>query len=98
MKQKSNIQMLVEGVKHIAKNHGFEADTNYKEEGVMCIFGGCNVPTLSDVQMLCEDVKLPKECIDANDYGIDIFVDRGWFEAFGKDPYKGGQELWRRRA
>ena len=48
-KMKTNLEMLCWGIQHIAENHGFHANVNYEEDGEVCIYGGCNVPTLSDV-------------------------------------------------
>ena len=94
---KTNIQMLVWGIKHIAKNHGFEAETNYKEEGEVCIWGGMNIPTLSDVRMLCEDLGIGKEYIESGDYGVDVWIPEDWWETEAHKEFK-GKELWRRKA
>ena len=95
-RRKTNVQMLCWGIKHIASNHGWQASTNYKEDGEVCIFGGCNVPTLSDVQFLCEDMGIDKHFIESSDCGIDVFIPAGWLEGFGKEPYQQGAELWKR--
>ena len=90
--------MLVWGIKHIAKNHGFNATTNYQEDGEVCIWGGSNVPTLCDVQMLCEDLGISKENIEETSCGIDVFIPADWFENKANLPYNKGFELWRRVA
>lgn len=42
MGKKTNLDMLLWGIKHIAENHGFKASTDYEEEGQVCI---CQPPT-----------------------------------------------------
>ena len=95
--EKTNLEMLVWGIQHIAKNHGFKSTTDYKEDGEVCIYGGCNVPTLSDVQMLCEDVGINKDWIESSDFGIDVFISEEWYEGKAQEPYKKGFEFWRRK-
>lgn len=90
--------MLVWGIKHIAKNHGFHASTDYEEDGEVCIYGGCNTPTLCDVQMLCEDLGISKDNIESTDCGIDVFIPEDWWENESSKPYVKGFELWRRVA
>ena len=84
-------------MQHIAQNHGFAAATDYEESGDLCIYGGCNVPTLSDVQMLCEDVGIPSDCIESSEYGIDVWLTCEWFEEQGEKEYiPTGMEMWKR--
>jgi hypothetical protein len=97
-KEMTNIQMLVWGIKHIAKNHGLNAETDYKSEGEVCIWGGCNIPTLSDVRMLCEDLHIERENIVSGDYGIDVYVSKDWWDKYAKKPYEKGMELWKKTA
>jgi hypothetical protein len=97
-KKMTNIEMLVWGISHIAENHGFNADTNYEEEGEVCIWGGCNVPTLADVQMLCEDLHIENECVESNECGIDVFIAEEWWDKYANEPYTKGMEFWRRVA
>ena len=99
MKKMTNIEMLAWGIEHIAKNHGFESCTDeYEYDGQMCIYGGCNVPTLSDVRMLCEEVGISKDCVESSDCGIDIYITEEWMETMANKPYVKGNELWRRIA
>ena len=94
----TNIEMLVWGIKHIAENHGFKADTNYREDNQVCIYGGCNVPTISDVHFLCEDLGINVEkCVYTSDCGIDIEISIEWWENKAKKPYEKGMEFWRRK-
>ena len=92
----TNIEMLVWGIKHIAENHKFNADVNYEEEGEVCIWGGCNIPTLCDVEMLCEDLHIDRECIESSEYGIDVFIYDSWYQEWGEKPYEKGYEFWKR--
>lgn len=93
--------MLKWGLNHVAENHGFCADTKDLEtEGVVCIWSAektLNVPTLSDTQMLCDDLGInAKESIDISDCGLDIYPTHDWFNTKGKETFK-GMELWRRK-
>ena len=97
-KGKTNLEMLIWGIEHIAKNHGFESNTNYKEENEVCIYGGCNVPTLADVSMLCDDVGIESSWIDSSEFGIDVFIPEDWYNKKANLPYKKGLEFWRRVA
>lgn len=91
------IEVLTWGIKHIAENHGFNASTDWQEEGEVCVWGGCNVPTLSDVQMMCEELDIEESCIEASDYGIDIFLTDEWLNSVANVEYEeSGLELWKR--
>ncbi len=94
-KRKTNIEMLCWGIKHIANNHGFYADTAYEDEGEVCIYGGCNVPTLADVRMLCEDLGIESKFIDSNDCGIDVWIPADWMENESGKQFD-GMCLWKR--
>lgn len=94
--EQTNLDMLLWGLEHIAKNHGFECSLDYEEDGNVCIFGGCNVPTLSDVKMLCEDVGIDPGCVESCDCGIDVCFTWAWYKNVANKPYKKGMELWRR--
>ena len=96
MEKKTNLDMLLWGIKHIAKNHGLKANTDYEEEGQICIYGGCNVPTLADVQMLCGDVGISEKCVYASSVGIDIEILPDWLEAKSNEEYV-GLGFWERR-
>ena len=92
---KTNLEMLLWGMAHIAKNHGFEYSLDYEEDGVVCIYGGCNVPTLADVKMLCEDVRIDPDCVASSSLGIDVIILYRWYLDVGKRPYEKGLEMWR---
>lgn len=88
----TNMEMLCVGLKEIAQNHGLYADVEMNP----CIYGGNNIPTLADVQMLCEDVGIEWDCIDSSEYGIDIYVDQWLWSGAAQKEYKKGLEMWRR--
>ena len=91
------IDVLAWGIEHIATNHGFAASTGDEGDGNLCIYGGCNVPTLNDVQMLCDDLKIPRDCIESSEFGIDIWLTPEWYEEHGQSEYKEtGMEMWKR--
>lgn len=94
---KTNLEMLLWGMEHIAKNHGFGCGLDYENEGEVCIYGGCNVPTLADVQMLCKDVGIDQEYIESCECGIDVFFTDTWYRDVANKPYKKGLEMWRRK-
>ena len=77
------IDVLAWGMKHIASNHGFEANVDYEEDGSMCVFGGCNVPTLADVQALCDDLGIQRGYVYASDFGVDVEIEWEWTQEGG---------------
>lgn len=83
------------GVSHIAKNHGFKCETSYEEDGSMAIYG-INVPTLSDVRMMCEDLGFPTSWIYTSEIFGYIEIDiEDWFE--GEEEYlPTGHEMWKK--
>lgn len=89
------IDVLKWGLQHIAANHNLQANTeDYLDENQVCIWGGCNVPTLADVQMLCEDLKIPKDYIYTDDFGITVELPRRWKQ---DAEYKvTGWEMWKK--
>ena len=94
------LEVLRWGLQHIAANHGFKAATDESEDGTMCIFGGCNVPTLSDVRMLCEDLAIPSDYVESDDFGITVYMDWGWLDEGGlmqEDYVPTGMEFWKKR-
>ena len=91
----TNLEMLLWGVQHIADNHNFRTSLDWEEDGEVAICGGCNVPTLCDAQMLCEDLGIPKDYIKSSDYGIDIFIPQDWFETKSKEEFN-GMCFWKR--
>ena len=95
--EKTNLEMLLWGMEHIAKNHGLECNLDYEKEGEVCIYGSCNVPTLADVKMLCEDVGIEPEAIDACECGIDVWLPLLWWKFKANEPYVKGMEMWRRK-
>lgn len=91
------IDVLKWGVEHIAQNHGFASTTDYEESGDLCIYGGCNVPTLQDVRFLCEDLGIGNECIESSEFGIDVWLTPEWYDEEGQEEYEpSGMEMWKR--
>lgn len=92
----TNLKMLCEGLKEIARNHNFNVSVDKEsiKEGCVCIWGGCNVPTLCDVELLCEDVGISKNCVDPSDCGISVYIDDPEWDCMAE--YKKGLEFWRR--
>jgi len=92
------IDVLVWGIKHIAQNHNFNASTDYEDGGSVCIYGGCNVPTLQDAKFLCEDLKIESDCIESSEFGIDVWITQDWYDTVGQSEYKPtGLEMWKRK-
>lgn len=90
------IDVLCWGIEHIANNHNFSASTkSWEKEGEVCIYGGCNVPTLSDVRMLCSDLGISRDYIDSSDFGIDVFIPEDW-DINGEYTFS-GFEMWKKR-
>lgn len=91
-----NIDVLCWGIEHIAENHNFAADIDYNESGEVCIYGGCNTPTLQDVYFLCEDLKIERQMVESSDWGIDVFLSQEWYDTIGQNEYVPGMEFWKR--
>ena len=92
---RTNFETLIWGIQHIAKNHGFKALTeDWEEDGQVAICGN-NVPTLMDVQMLCEDIGIGREYIATNHYGIDVYIPSDWYETIAHDVFD-GDCFWQR--
>lgn len=89
-----NLEMLIFGVKHIAENHGFRFSTDWEEDGELAIFGN-NVPTFMDALMLVEDCKIPRNFVESNDFGIDIYIPSDWLENEAQKEYC-GLSFWKR--
>ena len=99
MKQNyTNLEMLVIGIDEIAKNHGLESDTDWEENGEVCIYGGCNVPTLSDVEMLCEELMINHSNIESSEFGIDIWIDQEWFDELAQKSYVPMGQFWHKKS
>jgi hypothetical protein len=91
--------VLAWGMQHIASNHKVDASIEYEEDGSMCIYGDCNVPILNDVQMLCEDLGIPRDHVEPCDFGVDVYIDWDWTQEGGllqQDYVPTGMELWKR--
>jgi catalase len=95
-KKETNIEVLIYGLNHIAKNHNTTAITeNWEEEQQVCVMKN-NVPTMSDIRMLCEDLGIPRNCIYETMFGIDIELPYEWVTKTSKETFK-GYRFWERR-
>lgn len=95
-KKEKNIDVLIYGLHHIAENHNTTAITNdWKEEQQVCVMVN-NVPTMSDVQMLCDDLGIPRDCIYASFFGIDIELPYEWIEKTSKKAFN-GYRFWEKK-
>lgn len=92
----TNLEMLCIGIREIAENHGFESDTDWHENGEVCIFGGCNIPTLADVKFLCSEVMINPSNIESCNEGIDIWIDQEWFDGWSQKTYIPQGQFWKR--
>lgn len=94
----TKLEVLFAGIRHIAENHGFNAMTEcLADDGEVCIWGGCNVPTICDVELLAEDLGIERECLIISDCGIDVRITEEWMEKEAGKAYRvTGLELWKR--
>lgn len=77
------IDVLVWGIKHIASNYKMGADVDYEEEGQVGVYvtdehPDCSPAPINDVQMLCDDLDIPRGQVETSEYGIDVWVDYAW--------------------
>ena len=85
------------GMQHIASNHGFSFGGSLGVGDSVCIYGGCNVPTVADVRMLCDDLSIPRDCIESSEFGVDVYYDGEWLgEKADKVYVPTGMEMWKR--
>ncbi len=92
------IDVLVWGVKHISANHDTHANTDYQEDGAMCIMDN-HVPTVSDLRMLCEDLGIEREQIEVDNSwcAVTVYLTRDWHDTIGQEEYiPTGHEMWKR--
>jgi len=95
----TNFEALRKGLQLVASNHNLKANVDdWENDGELCIFGGCNIPTISDTRMLCNDVMFPIDAIESSDFGIDIYLDEDWVNGIGAEEYKPSLEysFWKR--
>jgi hypothetical protein len=87
--KRTNLEMLLWGVQHIAENHNFPSHIeNWEDEGSVWVLGN-NIPTYSDIQMLCEDVHIARECLYGDDFGIEITLTNEWLTTKGDKEFNG---------
>ena len=94
----TNKEKLVRDLPLIAQNHGFNCNVEdfLNDEDNPCIFGGCNVPTLADVKMLCKSVGLDTNCVIPSSFGIDIEVSSEWYDEVMENEWVPQYEWWLR--
>jgi hypothetical protein len=96
-KKEKNIDVLIYGLHHIAENHNTTAITDdWKEEQQVSIMAN-NVPTMSDVRMLCEDLGIPRDYVCETIFGsIDIDLPSEWIKKTSKKSFNGCR-FWERK-
>lgn len=94
-KKKTNKEMLVWGIQHIAENHNCKAVLDYLEtEHQVCVMNN-NVPTLSDVYSLCADLEIPRCNVYTTMFGVDIEIPEDWFTRKANKKFN-GMCFWKR--
>ena len=84
------------GMNHIAQNHNFNYSPAECAGDSVCI-NGCNVPTLADVRMLCDDMGIDRACIDSSEWGVEVYCDYDWLLNVADLEYQPtGMEMWKR--
>lgn len=94
----TNKEKLVRDLQLIAENHGMHAGIQDFLDDIdnPCIYGGCNVPTLSDVQQLCKSVGLPQSSVICSNEGIDIYITDEWYHDIMHREWQPTYETWLR--
>ena len=92
----TNLEMLIIGIEEIAQNHGFKSFNAIEEDRQVGILGG-NIPTLSDVYMLCENIGIDyKQDVEEDSFGITVWISDEWFEEKANSIYEPEHEMWRK--
>ena len=94
----TNLEMLIIGIEEIAKNHGFTSNTDWQKNGYVYIFGGCNVPTLADVKMLCEELMINHSDIDSYGFEIDVLISQEWLKEWAYKSYVPMGQFWHKKS
>lgn len=89
MAAKTNLEMLVCGLNHIAKNYGIKSNVDFY------VCGKCTIPMIADILMLCEDLGIDADCVVSFGSGANIDVPNEWLESKGQEEY-GGLGFWQR--
>lgn len=90
--------VLLWGLKHIARNRNLNADQEELFSGVshyILNFNGISVPLLNDTKMLAEDLGLADQ-FDNSVFGVEIFVSNEWKNTIGQEPYTNPNPFWKR--
>lgn len=91
----TNLEKLREGLEYIAKNRGVKSFF-YPEEYSIGIMGECSVPTIADVQFLCEDTHIELSNLCYYEFGVEIELTDEYMEEWANRPYKNDlPEFWR---
>lgn len=90
----TNLEMLLWGIQHIAENHGFRSCVDWEEDGEVAICG-CNVPTLMDTYMLCEELGIDRDYVENSDWGIDVYIPQDWIEEKANEAFVGAM-MWKK--
>lgn len=90
------IEVLCWGIKHIAENHNFDHYTSFEGEDCdnCCGIFGDNIPTVSDVEMMCDDLGISRDCVDVDSFGICITPSDDWEKDEEYEPT--GMEMWKK--
>jgi len=55
------------------------------------------VPTVADVRMLCDDLSIPRDCIESSNFGVEVYYDGEWLEDKADKVYQPtGREMWKK--
>jgi hypothetical protein len=74
------IEVLAWGIAHIAENHHFDSynSLNSEDDEKCCGILGDNIPTTSDVEMMCDDLGIDRDYIDVSIFGICVTMPEDW--------------------
>ena len=91
------IDVLIWGVQHIAKNHGFDSSTDeWEEDGEVCVYGNnVTVPLLADMRFLCESLGINYQFLHETMWGIDIAIPYEW-SGIEEEYVSDGFEMWKK--
>ena len=93
------IDVLKWGMHHIGANHGFKANIVDYEDNYWGIYTGNNVPTMADVQMLCESLGIERNrVVERSPYMVEVQLPKDWPDTIGQEEYTPNPafELWHR--
>ena len=91
--KKTYKDVLIYGINHIAENHNIRPILEDIDYGQVAVLGN-NIPTLADIQSLCDDLEIPRYCIHTTMFGIDIDIPSEWFKKKAKKVFKNKMCFW----